>query len=84
MTTGATAAEQRPQYADDADDVIPPPMINWHGMTLRCETRLMRGLEQDEQPACAIETQMSGEASGQVSGEAPGNARATASGHGKK
>ena len=63
------------QYADDADEVIPPTMYNWHGAPLRCETRLMRGLEQDEQPAWW--------ASGPPSGEAPGNARATASGHGK-
>ena len=71
------AAEERAAFGsmDDADEVIPPTMYDWHGAPLRCETRLMRGLEQDEQPAWW--------ASGPPSGEAPGNARATASGHGK-
>ena len=43
-------------YLDDADEVIPPTMYNWHGMPLRCETRLQLGLEQDEQPQPGTQT----------------------------
>ena len=43
-------AQSSPLAESSSRTVIPPTMYNWHGMPLRCETRLQLGLEQDEQP----------------------------------